>query len=271
MIAVDVEEFAARFVGPDVDDHTMDVTVLGPALLAFGEMHRAALRVAAPFDERVPRVRVKEVAAGSFEVVLAVDLTLLEHVRTLLSKENVSYVADIGGILALVIAGINAVCQKARGRRYTFDELSTMFGDAVVARIVDQLGDDRQFIEGAQKMTRPMLDADIDRLEIRRPGGAPEVSLDKEDAELIDRLAVGEEVRVKVIEQVVTVVTAQFADPMRRKWRFESEELGVFTAKMLDRDFVALVERRELRLGGVAGSGCGCALRRRCRCRMTVR
>ena len=255
VIAVDVEEFAARFVGPDVDDHTMDVRVLGPALLAFGNMHREAFRVAAPLDERVPRVRVQEVGAGSFEVYLAMDLTLLDYARTLLSRENLSTTSDIVtitgglGLSTLVSAGIKAVLKRSKRQRSSKDELIDELGDTVAARIVNELQDNPKFVEGVQEITRPMLDARIDRLDIGQRDQEPEVSLDREDAEAINRFAEGEEVRVKVIEQVVTVATAQFEDPMRLKWRFNSEDLGVFTATMLDKDFVALVEGKELRLG----------------------
>lgn len=232
----------------------MDVTVLGPALLAFGEMHREAFRVAAPLDERVPRVRVQEVGAGSFEVYLAMDLTWLDYARTLLSRENISTAADIcgitGGVLALVIGGIKAVLKRGKGHRYSEDELTDQLGNTVAARVVDQLQDNPTFIKGVQKATRPMLDARIDRLEIGQRDHEPEVSLDREDAEAIDGLSVGEEARVRVVTQVVTVMTAQISDPLRLQWRFASEDFGVFRATVRDEDFAARVDGRQLRFGG---------------------
>lgn len=45
MSFVKIDEFSARYSGPAVDDHTMDVSVLGPALLGMGEIFREAYSV----------------------------------------------------------------------------------------------------------------------------------------------------------------------------------------------------------------------------------
>ena len=62
-------EFAIAYDGPALEDHTMDVQTLGPALLAVGDMCREANRVMNGQEVADINVRVKATAAGCFDIL----------------------------------------------------------------------------------------------------------------------------------------------------------------------------------------------------------
>lgn len=241
-----IEEFTAKYDGPDVEDHTMDVTILGPALLAFGELHRAAYREMIPGDERIPHVKVQEVNPGSFEVILSIDLSWIDHAKSLLTKDNL---AIAGGIVTItgftlkdaVMGGIKAVRDKAVGKKKTRDELFDELGNIALARLVSDLQDEPRFISGCKGITRPLRDGRIDSLEVDGAGEEGKLSLDKDDAEAIEDLADYSEPVIRLEKLVVEVDTPHIRQTQKRKWRLYCEKYGTFTATMLDDDFAHAV------------------------------
>lgn len=248
---VKVEEFTAKYDGPALDDHTMDVTTLGPALLAFGEMNRAAYRALNPTDDRAPTVKVQAVGEGSFEIMLALDLTWIEQARHLFTRDNLDTAAMVTGLtglnlLTVIGLAVRAVKSKLSGKRPTVDELADEIGDAVIANVVDKLQDDDQFIKGLKKATSPMLNEGVDSLLIGTGNREPIVSINKEEAEAIDDLAVDEEINVSVGDYIVRVISPHTEDAKKRKWRLESQESGLIMARLLDDEFADLVEKGQV-------------------------
>lgn len=232
----------AKYDGAGVADNTMDVTVLGPALLAFGELHRAAYREALPGDERIPTVKVQEVNPGSFEVILSIDISWIEQAKSLLTKENVAYGAGIAGIVGfslkdVVKAGFKAVRDRAAGNRRTRDELVNELGDLTLARIVDHLQDDKSFIRGCKGAISPLRKGNIDSLEFGGHDEGDRLELNQDDAEAINDLDDMTDPLIRTETIVVEVDTPHIRGRQKRKWRFYCDKYGTFTARMLDDEF----------------------------------
>ncbi|CAB0592092.1 hypothetical protein CIP107546_00628 [Corynebacterium diphtheriae] len=94
MFFMKIGEFSAHYDGEAVASHEMDVTALGPSLLAFGDLARSAHSVMDPFDAKQPVVKVKEFKSGSFEIVMGIDLTLLEEAVNLFTGKHMTAVAN---------------------------------------------------------------------------------------------------------------------------------------------------------------------------------
>lgn len=77
------------YLGPDVDDGSMDVADLAPALLAASRLITSANR-ALNGDRADVRVRVAALRTGSFEIELQVVTSLWEQTKALLSQDDIT-------------------------------------------------------------------------------------------------------------------------------------------------------------------------------------
>src|SRR5256885_68195 len=79
-----------RFDGPELQAHEMDVTILAPSLMAFGELCKEANRVLNGDQARVKVLLKADVAANCVTIELAVNQTLWESARALVQGETVA-------------------------------------------------------------------------------------------------------------------------------------------------------------------------------------
>lgn len=109
---------AARLTydGPALQAHTMDVRLLAPALLAFGDLAEEAARTL--WGEQVSvKVQVKaSFKTGSFGVDLSVSQQLMQQLIGLLSGEGATAVANTKSLLG-AIGGLIGALQWLRGRQ----------------------------------------------------------------------------------------------------------------------------------------------------------
>src|SRR5437773_2304382 len=79
-----------RFDGPELQAHEMDVTLLGPSLLAFGEMCQEANRVLNGNESKVKVLLKADVKANCVTIDLSVVQTLWDSARALVKGENIA-------------------------------------------------------------------------------------------------------------------------------------------------------------------------------------
>ena len=114
-------ELSLKYDGPSVDDGSMDVRDLAPALLAVGNLIEAASRVVNG-PGATPRVQVKTVAPGSFTVGLDVTVDFLQSIRDMLISPDGSAAANLITILTGSLAaggGAIALVRWLGGKRPT--------------------------------------------------------------------------------------------------------------------------------------------------------
>ena len=93
-------EFSVAYDGPAVQDGSMDVKELAPALLALGTLCEDANRLLNS-DRAKVAVRVQAMQPGSFHV----SLDVLQHITTVLGKEGVESAKSILELLGLIVGG----------------------------------------------------------------------------------------------------------------------------------------------------------------------
>lgn len=92
------------YCGPSVDNGTMDVRDLAPALLAFSDFVTNANRILNHDDSEISVKVNANFHKGSFEIELAVIKTLVQQLQDLWNTPGV----DVGGLLAILGLGIGA-------------------------------------------------------------------------------------------------------------------------------------------------------------------
>lgn len=92
------------YCGPSVDNGTMDVRDLAPALLAFSDFVTNANKILNHDDSKISVKVNANFHKGSFEIELAVIKTLVQQLQDLWNTPGV----DVGGLLAILGLGIGA-------------------------------------------------------------------------------------------------------------------------------------------------------------------
>lgn len=242
MSFVKIDEFSARYSGPAVDDHTMDVSALGPALLGMGEIFREAYAVIAPMDDSCPTVKVQEVRPGSFEIALGVDLSLIEEAVNLFTGNRSTALANAsgiaGGIVGVVTAAIALFKREATtGKRFSRDELVTELRDELLAQHIDHLRDRRHFRQNVGRVVKPLTEDGIDEVTFFDRQGADLVSVSETEAEKIAEFEPEVQPTIRYEDAVVEIGTPQISKPLKRKWGLLHSQYGSINAALLDTDF----------------------------------
>ena len=90
------KEFSVAYNGPDrLADHTIDVDLLAPALLAFGKLIREANREINGKATKANVLVVSDFEHKCFNINFEVALTLIEQLRTLVGTQEVKDAKDI--------------------------------------------------------------------------------------------------------------------------------------------------------------------------------
>lgn len=248
-----MDEFAAKYAGPALDDHEMDATYLGTALLGLGEMFREANRVVHPLSDKEPRVKVKEVRPGSFEVALGIDYTTVEQAANLLSGKYANAGANALAfgtpLLCIVVAAIKALKAKVAGRKVSHDELVTELKDELLVKHVNELKESRDFQKGVASLASPVLQDGIDQVDFFDSSGRNLLSIDEAEAIQIQRFEDEVSPDIRYETGIIEIGTPQIEKPLRRKWGIKHPEYGAINARLVDRDFADLVERGEVLFG----------------------
>lgn len=236
-----LDEFCAHYDGDALSDHEMDVSALGPALLAFGEIARIAYREVDPLSGKQPTVKVQQFSPGSFEILMGIDLNMVEEVVDLFtgrySTATSNLVGITGGLMSVITATIYGLKKLTKGKKATQDELISQLGDELLAEHVRNLQDNRQFRENVKKVVKPLTRDGVAELTLKDREGKTLVSIDENEAEGILELESEAQSSVRYEDEIVTIGTPQMEKPMKLKWRLEHPEYGSVTASLRDKNF----------------------------------
>ncbi|MCX8017071.1 MAG: hypothetical protein N2690_04100 [Rhodocyclaceae bacterium] len=241
--------------GPALDAHTMDVRLLAPALLAFGDLCEHAAQALYGDAVRVHMEVKASFRTGSFGIDLSVSMPLAQQLIGLLSGDGATAIANATSILEAIGTaggGLIAALRWLRGRRIkqvqTIQEgrrIITEDGDAlVVEEAVIVLLQRRSVRESLQRVVEPIEREGIERLAL---GDDRQVRVVIERSEAA-WLHVPPPEDVLVLDETRTihfsVVSLSFRED--NKWRLYDGQATVFVT-MADQDFLERINRNQER------------------------
>ncbi|HEY8361001.1 MAG TPA: hypothetical protein VIL30_26380 [Ramlibacter sp.] len=252
--------FVIAFDGPGVDAGTIEVRDLAPALLALSKTIDAANR--AINGDAVPaHIQVKATSVGSFEV----DLNLVLHgwaaVKGLLLSEDGQAATSLlqwlgffsipsvplGFGLIQLYRRLNGRAVVAARQEGSMVEITASDGEVLTIPLETLRLYKEVAVNHAMGQLLETLESDrIDRIEFRpAPGKRPMEVLTKQDRESFS-LPVPEDETVvdETRRMALSIRTVAFQEG--NKWRLFDGQ-NVITATIDDRDFLARVDRSEVR------------------------
>lgn len=246
------------YTGPLVDDGTMDVQELGPALIALSALVNEANKVLND-DNSTIAVKVNaDFKKGSFEIQLELIRTLAAQLQSLFTpnvtmEQLIAYLGLAGSVQSLVggpnlvdvIKWVkNRVITKATKHKDGTVTLESETDHITVNVNVVNIYQSVPVRESFDKLVEPTRREGIDSFQVRADKDKTVVqSIKKEEAKCFefDSGKIGnvkEKVEVTETDEWVNILTVNFED---LKWRFMSDE-NKFYAKMDDEDFIKQID-----------------------------
>ena len=246
------------YTGPLVDDGTMDVQELGPALMALSALVNEANKVLND-DNSTLAVKVHaDFKKGSFEIQLELIRTLAAQLQSLFTpnvtmEQLIAYLGLAGSVQSLVggpnlvdvIKWVkNRVITKATKHKDGTVTLESETDHITVNVNVVNIYQSVPVRESFDKLVEPTRREGIDSFQVRADKDKTVVqSIKKEEAKCFefDSGKIGnvkEKVEVTETDEWVNILTVNFED---LKWRFMSDE-NKFYAKMDDEDFIKQID-----------------------------
>lgn len=231
--------FQVAYDGEALRDHYMDVHQLAPALLAFGDLVKAANR-----ELNGDKVKVNLLVSSDFEhrcfnIDFEIVQTMYDTVKSFLKDDSVQTAKDIAEWLG-ILGGAPAVAligylRYRRGRQIesatTIEQgddtgkVAIRFqGDGNTINVhqhVYRLGESSPVRQAMVKVLAPLDDPGIDSVEFRE-NDMPVVRVADEDADAIRQSCeVGgdDAIDPQVVQARLTLYAAVF-DPAAKKWKF---------------------------------------------------
>ena len=246
------------YTGPLVDDGTMDVQELGPALMALSALVNEANKVLND-DNSTIAVKVNaDFKKGSFEIQLELIRTLAAQLQSLFTpnvtmEQLIAYLGLAGSVQSLVggpnlvdvIKWVkNRVITKATKHKDGTVTLESETDHITVNVIVVNINQSVPVLVSFDKLVEGSRREGIDSFQVRADKDKTVVqSIKKEEAKCFefDSGKIGnvkEKVEVTETDEWVNILTVNFED---LKWRFMSDE-NKFYAKMDDEDFIKQID-----------------------------
>ncbi len=247
--------FSIAFEGQPFDQGEIDIKDLAPALLALGDVVQAANR-ALNGDRADARLKVKATKEGSFEALLALDVSwvtdMLDVVaanpdRMTAAKDLVDLVFKAGGGAGAATIGVVQALKLIRGKKpEKIEEKSSGVSITVNNTTIQmkpkafQLLQDQRTRENIEKFGNKTLGIQgLENVRIGADADGESLSISNSD---VSALRIPEpsddeaETNISHVTLWLRLVTPQFEGGY--KWRFSDGGERRFTAEMEDTDFL---------------------------------
>jgi hypothetical protein len=229
-----------RFDGPDLRAHSMDATILGPALLALGELCEGANQVLNGDRARV-RVMVKaDIKANCVTVDFNVVQTAWQSVQSLLGSSNVATAKQILEWIGIVGTAAGTGYSLFKFLRWKQDKKESQIqinqganGNTVVINIegdnnsvtipeeVYRLSKNVQVVDSVKTITAPVAnEIGIDEVAFLHNSKVA-LKIGKPEAEEIQKARADSEENPPQFFTAHIVVHAPVLDPKSKNWKFK--------------------------------------------------
>ena len=246
------------YAGPALEDGTMDVRELAPALIAFADLVKYASR-AINLDKNIKvMLNQDSLKKGSFDITFLLDTSLLEQAKLFMQGAEDTGPKDLmdvlgwGGTAFGLAGGIFGIIKFMKGR-----SIKAIKHDGnTAAQITLNDGTDLKLTENAlkvlmdyecrksiEKVVEPISKDGIDKFELRNPESDDKEAIEsvcKDDAKSFKspraENALTNTYSGKMIFDIVSIVFEE-----EKKWKFSDGET-TFGARIDDDDFWSKVE-----------------------------
>ena len=229
-----------RFDGPELQAHEMDVALLAPSLLAFGEICKEANRVLNGDRSKI-RVMIRaDVKANCVTIDFSVVQSVWDAAKSLVKRENVASAWQIlewlgfFGKAGLVTYGLVKFLLWRRDRKEESAETKiTESGNVVVVKVVGdnnsvtipqpvhQLSKNVKVVESLKQIVNPVkIENGIDDATFIR-NREEQLKVDKEDASILQTVHADSDSAEPQLFTAHVVIHAPVLDTKAKKWKFK--------------------------------------------------
>lgn len=248
--------FRIAYEGPALDDHEIDASDLAAALLAIGQMVRAANRLVNG-DRLEVRVRVRGAGAGSFWIELSVQAAglwgMVADLVTGRDTDAILKLLEIAGIVGVTGKGAIALVRSIGGRRVSritrkgqAVEIETEDGGLIPAdEAAARVALDQTFRKALENVVvAPLLKEGVDACVISGDGVSERVTpgdMRTFSAPMVDVDIIEENIYPKIF----SIDTLSFRPG--KKWRLSDGHGRSMLVDVEDGKFIDRIERSEIR------------------------
>ena len=246
------------YTGEAVDGGTMDIAVLGPALIAFSKLINEANKVLHQDDSKIHVNVNADFKRGSFEIQLDVIRTVVEQIQNLFIVDTkVDDIVHYLGIWALCkeVSGVPSLIDMIKWVKNRYidkivkhdDETSTVYIEKETLTVPDKVIDlftSSGIRESLQDIVKPTQVEGIDAFEVRSyiDKNTPIQRITKEESNsFMYNYGINKNIEEPIVQtyiQWARILTVNFED---LKWKFQSGD-SKFHAKIEDEQFLKQIE-----------------------------
>lgn len=246
------ENISLRFIGEQLDSHTMDVRLLAPALLAFADVLKATQEVVNPRASS-PAIEIRATGEGSFIIELVSTTSFIDSIIGVFDSDQVNAglnCIEIGAVAFGAVKLIVTLFKKGknlRRKKLKSGEVKLVWADGsdfITSEEVINVAQNVVFRKNLRGFVEPLECEGVDSVEISGDKFEP-VSISKTDVPAFVLDTGLEEVSSEITRRVVLQIV-QLTLQGDYRWRF-SDGSSTFTALMADEDFKERISSRSVR------------------------
>ncbi|MBK4137264.1 hypothetical protein [Corynebacterium macginleyi] len=246
------ESFLLKYDGARLQSGPMSVAEIGPVFLALDELVKAIYRNVDPLSAEVPELQIVGVEQGSYSVFFDVGSQALDGVLNWASdpKANTALTLAGGVVTVKEIIGwaMKAMSNKVAMQEQTEVPYPDLLENLQLERLTDALLAKSRGRKNVAAIVKPVLELGIETVELASSRSV-EVHINEEEARrMVNYAETLSEPTVQVATVSARFATANLIEPLKRKWRIETEEFGTISIRLLDEEFAALVSLGEANL-----------------------
>lgn len=246
------ESFLLKYDGARLQSEPMSVAEIGPVFLALDELVKAIYRNVDPLSAEVPELEIVGVEQGSYSVFFDVGSQVLDGVLNWASdpKANTALTLAGGVVTVKEIIGwvLKALSNKAAMQEQKEAPYRDLRENLQLERLTDALLAKPRGRKNVAAIVRPTLEPGIETVELVCSRSV-KVHINEEEARrMVNYAETLPEPTVQVVTVSARFATANLIEPLKRKWRIETEEFGTISICLLDEEFAVLVSSGEVNL-----------------------
>ena len=240
--------FIISYDGIALEDHSMDVRELAPALLSIGQLFDEANRSINDNKTEI-KLQVKALNAGSFEVVFDLIQSFPEQLISVLSGKTVTSILNLQGLVIGAGTGLFWLLKKLKGK--TPENIQDLKNGTVRIQIETvtltiphdllRLYQDVAVRTAIEKILNPLTKEGISSFSIRENQKAELTKIEKEEVKYFTVPPIEDEIVNKSAEyeSAYSIVSLAFKDD--NKWRLHDGSSTIY-ATIRDTDFIRKVD-----------------------------